>query len=300
MAWSNRTSGTESVGNNGTSLAPGLPASFAANDLHIVEVQTYGGTNGRVPSIASGWNVLGSWANGTSRHYFAWRKAVAGDTAPTITMTGTGATNDTQVSRVHGFRSSLGDFALDQTGTTSTNASADDVGPITGITPTTGALAVLTAGKSNDWNGTATLASWLLAAQTESTTGTDASTALLYVLNWGGGATGNLTVTDNGGTASAGVGQGQMASFVEVVGAQNLTATGQAHTDLFGTAVVTRGAVAVSVASVVNASTYGAPTVTRGAVTLTATGLAGSAALGAPTVELAPSAPFFISAASAI
>lgn len=83
-------------------------------------------------------------------------------------------------------------------------------------------------------------------------------------------------------------------------GTQALTATGIAAGNAFGTPVATRGAVALSAASVVSTSTFGTPTATRGAVALVAAGLAPTAALGAPTVALAPTAPFFISAASAI
>ena len=165
----------------------------------------------------SNWTELASITNGTSKHYSWYRIAQAGDTTPTVTLTGTGVTGDTQLSQIHGFRPTSGKFPrLDVTGTESTNVSADNVGPITGLTAVAGTLGVLTCGKSNDWNGTATLASWSLSAQSESTTGNDAGNALLYVLSMASGATGNLTVTDSGGTASAGVGAGMINTFKEI------------------------------------------------------------------------------------
>jgi len=149
MAWSFRASGTQASGNNNASLAPGLPAGWQAGDLHILEFQNFGGTGARIPVLPSGWTAFvgdGVWQNGTASHLFAYRQAVAGDTAPSITFTGTGVANDTQVARIHGFFTSTGTWKLNQVGTESTNASADNVGPITGITPQTGDLEIVTAG----------------------------------------------------------------------------------------------------------------------------------------------------------
>jgi hypothetical protein len=219
MAWFKRADGTLASGNNATSLAPALPAGWAAGDLHVLIFKNFGGTSARTPAVPSGWTAVsgtGVWQNGTDSLMICWRKAVGGDTAPTVTLSGTGVANDTQLARIHGFYNDSADFAFDTNGAQSTNASADNVGPITGFTPTTGALGVLFCGKTNDWNGTAELTNWTLAAQSESTTGNDAGMALLFRLSMPAGATGDLTVTDNGGTASNGVGGGQLASFVEV------------------------------------------------------------------------------------
>lgn len=213
-------SGTQASANNGTSLSPGLPSGWAEGDLLVLEFQNYGGTNARQPQKPSGWNSIGGdngWNNAGrsgSCHAVYWKLAGASESAPTLTLSGTGVTGDTQIARVHGYRRfGSGTIEIDQTGSTSTNASADNVGPITGITPTAGALTLISCGKTNDWNGTATLTNWLLSAQSESTTGNDAGEALLYQLASSGSATGDLTVTDNGATASAGLGFGILFSF---------------------------------------------------------------------------------------
>src|SRR5574343_216391 len=221
MAWTFRASGTAVTGNNASSLANiGLPSGWQAGDLHILHFQNYGGTNSRTPpATLSGWSDPTQWQNGTTSHAVYWRVAQAGDAAPTLSLSGTGATNDTQLARIHGFYPRAGaTITRNVLGSTSTNASADNIGPITGITPTAADLVVLSCGKSNDWNGTATLTDWTLATGvTESTTGSDAGMALLYQTSSSGSATGNLTVTDNGATASAGVGLGILVSFKETL-----------------------------------------------------------------------------------
>jgi hypothetical protein len=213
-----RAAGTASNGNNATSLTPGLPSGTTSGDLLIVQAQSFGGTDSRVPSVGSDWTSY-QWNNGTSRHLLAWKFARTGESAPTITWTGTGATNDTMVSRVHGFYtdSSGKRLVLAVVGDNSTNASADNIGPISGITvPTGGGLVVISAGKSNDFNGQGALTNYTQAALTESTTGNDAGMTLMYRLAAPAGATGNLTVQDDGSTASNGVGLGKMLCFQEV------------------------------------------------------------------------------------
>lgn len=229
MAWSFRAAGTAATGNNAASLAPALPTGWQAGDLLILQFQNFGGTNSRTPVLPSGWTAFTGdavWVNGTADHMFAWRTATAGMTAPTITLTGTGANGDTQLARIFAFVSSVGSFAVDQVGAESTNASADNIGPITGVTPALGALELITCGKTNDFNGAAALTGWTTAATTSSTTGSDAGMALLYILSGDGNATGNLTVTDNGATASAGLGFGQIVSFKEAAATNVATLTG--------------------------------------------------------------------------
>jgi hypothetical protein len=221
MAWTFNASGTASNGNNASSLTPGLPAGWAAGDLHILVFSNYGGTDARAPQKPDGWNSIGGdngWNNADragSCCAVYWRLAQAGDGAPTLTLSGTGVSGDTQLSRIHGFRPAYKPGLINVTGSTSTNASADNVGAISGIDPDVGDLALIVAAKTNDWNGTATLASWTLATQNESTTGNDAGNALLYQLASDGAATGNLTVADNGGTASNGLGFGILVTFRE-------------------------------------------------------------------------------------
>lgn len=216
MAFVFRAAGTSAVGSNVTSLTPGLPAGTAAGDLLVIQFQNFGGTNSRVPSVDGTWDSY-VWTNGTANHLVAWKIAGASESAPTVTLTGTGSASDTQLARVHGFNSDASlAITLAVAGTNSTNSSADNIGPITGVTvPTGGGLNLITAGKTNDFNGQGSLTNYTQAALTESTTGNDAGMTLMYRLDTPAGATGNLTVTDNGGTASAGLGFGKMLTFVE-------------------------------------------------------------------------------------
>lgn len=229
MGWTYVASGAASNGNNATSLTPGLPAGWAAGDLHVAEFQNFGGTGNRVPSMAAGWTPGPAWQNGTARHAVFWRQAQLGDAAPTITLTGTGVAGDTQLSRIHGFRPSGSLVALRITGATSTNSTADNVGPVTGISPTFGDLVVASVGKTNDFNGTASATGFSLAAMSESTTGNDAGMACLYAVSTGA-STGNVTVTDTGATASNGLGFGVLLAFYTNV-SDSGAATGVAATE---------------------------------------------------------------------
>src|SRR5574343_22864 len=139
MAWTFRASGTAVTGNNASSLANiGLPSGWQAGDLHILHFQNYGGTSSRTPpTTLSGWSDPTTWQNGTTSHAIYWRVAQSGDGAVALSLAGTGATNDTQLARIHGFYPRAGaTITRNVLGSTSTNASADNIGPITGITPT--------------------------------------------------------------------------------------------------------------------------------------------------------------------
>ena len=249
MAFLFRAAGAATTANNSAGpLAPALPAGVAVGDLLVVQFQNFGGTNARVPSIANDWTSY-VWQNGTASHLVAWKIAGSGESAPSITLTGTGANNDTQLARVFAFYTNLSGYAieLDVAGTNSTNASADNVGPITGVTVgATGNLTLVSSGKTNDWNGAATLANYTAAGLTESTTGNDAGMSLLYRLSTPSGGTGNLTVTDNGGTASNGAGFGTILSFDEFLP----PITGAAEAD-FGFTVTAAGTVTAPPATAV-------------------------------------------------
>lgn len=219
MSFSFVAAGTAATGNNATSLTPALPAGWAAGDLLICQFQCFGGTNSRTPSLPSSWQG-GTWTNGTSKHGFWWKLAFAGEAAPTITLTGTGVTGDTQLGRVFAFRSNVTYATIrpNVQGANHTNASADNIGVISGLNAAdvpSGCLILLSGGKSNDWNGAATLSGWTSAGDTESTTGNDAGMCLLYILSSDATDKVDLTITDDGGTASTGVGLAKMASFIE-------------------------------------------------------------------------------------
>lgn len=219
MAFTFVAAGTAANGNNSAGpLTPGLPAGWAVGDLLVVVFQCFGGTNSRVPSMPGTWSG-GTWLNGTSSHGLWWKIAEAGEGTPSITLTGSGATGDTQVSRCYAFHHDEGSsrrFAVIAQSANHTNASADNIGVISGLVAAdvpSGALVLLSGGKSNDWNGAATLTGWTSAGDNESTTGNDAASCLLYRLSAPGTDLTDLTITDNGGTASNGVGSAKMVSF---------------------------------------------------------------------------------------
>lgn len=69
---------------NGGNVAPGLPASLAADDVMVMAVAA----DDNVACTITGWTVFGELNNGAGfRSTFAWRRFVAGDTAPTVTHT---------------------------------------------------------------------------------------------------------------------------------------------------------------------------------------------------------------------
>jgi hypothetical protein len=85
-------------------IAPALPAGFAADDIHILLVQT--GFSEVVATPAGGWaHVTGSplttTSGGTGPHRLAvfWKLAVGGDTAPTVVFVA-----DHHIAQISGFR----------------------------------------------------------------------------------------------------------------------------------------------------------------------------------------------------
>jgi hypothetical protein len=216
MAIIYRGSGAESVGVNTTSLSPGLPFGTSPGDVLVLQAQNFGGTNARSPSIGGSWNSY-LITNGTSYHLLAWKYASPNEDTPVVTWTGTGATDDTQVSRVHGFYATGKNRMLfAASGSASTNTSAHDIGPISELSvPIPGSLVVVSAGKSNDFSGSGSLANFTQAELTNSTAGNDAGMTLMYRTDAPSGLTGNLTVSDTG-ASSPGVGLGMMLCFVEI------------------------------------------------------------------------------------
>lgn len=254
MAFLYRGVGTAANGSNSAGpLSPTLPSGVVAGDLLIVHFQSFGGTNSRVPSIDSPWTSY-VWSNGTANHLLAWKIAGSSESNPSITLTGSGVASDTQVSRCFAFYTDLSlsnyEIQLDAEGTNSTNASADNIGPVTGITVGgTDYLTIISAGKTNDFNGQGALTDWTQAALTESTTGNDAGMSLLYRLATPSGATGDLTVNDSGATNSLGLGFGKILSFREVVLPITGDATSNVELTTSGTGDVTAPAITGSATS---------------------------------------------------
>lgn len=212
-----------------TAWTIGLPAGVANGDLVLLQIQTYGvNASPPVPQNPTGWTQLALITNGgtsTHRHYYGYRQFTTGTTNPVVSFTGTGTTGnngDSYVARTFAFRPGVGfTWDIDVTGTASTNASANAIGPATGITPSTltggaSTLVVGSFGKPNDIASTnlVTLAPTNFTANlVETTTGLDAGAVHIHRLNAPQTATGNLTVADTG---NAQVGASILVSFKEV------------------------------------------------------------------------------------
>src|SRR4051812_21157356 len=79
-------------------VTPGLPAGFAADDIHVCIVTA---SDNVVPTMPAGWTSKQGVNNGAiERQTIFWRRAVAGDTAPVVTH----AAGDTVGARIFGFR----------------------------------------------------------------------------------------------------------------------------------------------------------------------------------------------------
>lgn len=204
-----------------------IPTGTAVGDLLLLQLQTYGvNASPPIPQNPSGWTQLALITNGgtsTHRHYYGYREFTAGTTNAVISFTGTGTSGtsgDSYVARIFTFRPGDGfTWDIDVIGTPSTNASANAIGPASGITPSTlgstlRTLVVGSFGKPNDIASTnlVTLApTGFTANLTETTTGLDAGAVHIHRLN-DSTATGNLTVADTG---NAQVGASILVSFKE-------------------------------------------------------------------------------------
>jgi hypothetical protein len=229
MAWTFRgsTSAVRGGSNppaNWTSLI--LPGNLAIGDLLVLQIQTFGvNASPPIPQNPTGWTQVALITNGGTsnhRHYFGYRQYTSTTVNPVLTFTGTGTTGnngDSYTTRVMAFRPGAGfTWEIDVTGTASTNASANSIGPATGITPTTlsggaSSLVVGSFGKPNDFLSVGTAPTDYTGLLTETTTGSDASCYFIRRLDAPQTATGNLTVTDTG---QAGVGASILTSFKEV------------------------------------------------------------------------------------
>lgn len=208
-----------------TNFTINLPTGVAVGDLLLLQIQVTGAAaNATVPVNPTGWTQLALITNGgtgNSRHYYGYRSFTAGTTNPVVSFTGTGSTADSYSARIFAYRPGAGyEWLIDVTGTASTNASQLNIGPATGITPTTlgsplSTLIVGSFGKANDI-GTPTAPANYVGNVTTTTLGSDSGCYHIHRLNAPQTATGNLTVTDTGNAAQqSGVGASILVSFRE-------------------------------------------------------------------------------------
>ena len=184
---------------SGTStVAPGLPSGWAADDLHVLVVESAGGDGD--PGAISGWsedspNGVYNTGGGTDRAGITvyYRVAVGGDSAPTVPDTG----NHTSA-RIHGFRNVDTTTPLDQTSVgTSANDNSTSISASGITTQTDGAMVVWCVAHGDDgasWTNPSNISvASLTDVYNTHTDGNDGSQHIAYGIMETAGGTGNLT-----------------------------------------------------------------------------------------------------------
>ena len=225
---------------NGSAPTPGLPAGLAIADLLIAVFYSRENVDGTV-SISSGWaqlyndrtsgGLLGVW----------YRQYQSGDAAPTFTLGGhaTGNSGDSAIAQICAFRGEDRTDEIDVSGAVSTNASAQNIGAISGITLAANDAVVVIGGKRDDWTSVATLSgdslTWAEVGEPDTTSGADAGLVWDYAIDGGSGATVTAKTFAVTGGASAD-GKGVMFS-INVAVTQTLSGVGAIATgESFGSA----------------------------------------------------------------
>lgn len=153
MAISFVATGTRSIVDN-AATTPSIPAGTTDNDLMLLFDANTGSV---VTSAPSGWTALFEISNSNFHMHVMYRRFVSGDSGPTVDFSS--AAGDVHYSVIGSYRGvvNTGD-PTDVLGATSTNASANDIGPVTGITTTENDAAIIVfALKGNDSGTIATL-----------------------------------------------------------------------------------------------------------------------------------------------
>src|SRR5437870_974588 len=255
---------------NNASVTPALPTGLVAGDLMIAYVTARG--NGTIGDPA-GWTVRfeEQWYATDNLHkaQIAWRIFQTGDTAPAFTYTG-GAAGDDVIGQIAAYRGADRVNPLADLGAISNNAAAQNIGPITGFTPTNagnnGAVIVL-GHKGDDWTSIAALSgdglAWVDIGQYSSTAGNDASIVWNHAIYSGAPPTITAkTFTVTGGTSTTGAGK-----MISIKTAGTTIADGTNP----GNTTIAPGAAATDVdAFTLQTTTGGTDTVTAVTVTLAA------------------------------
>jgi hypothetical protein len=164
------------AGNN--NVTPGLPAGWAANDIHLAIIETRDNVASTMPG---GWTQLNSAiSGGTHRATLYWRRAVAGDTDPLVTHSG----GDAIVARIIGFRGVSTTTAFDVANSFTVSA-ADFNTEAAGITTVSeNAMLVFTAHMADNHTGitapTPSPGTWTQAFFSATGNGSDAAIAAYY------------------------------------------------------------------------------------------------------------------------
>lgn len=203
--------GTASASASGN-VTPTLPAGLQANDLMVAIVTVRGNAAITTPS---GWTEVfqGQLYPTDNLHRLGIfrRFYQSGDTDPTFVI---GAqTNATRIGQIFAFRGVDQTNPIPDLGPDSGNASAQNIGPITGFTPTINDGCVIVIGhKADDWTSVAVLTgdglTWVEIGEPDSTLGNDAGQVYDYAIYSGSPPTISAkTFTVTGGAANTGAGK---------------------------------------------------------------------------------------------
>jgi hypothetical protein len=196
---------------NGATFAPGLPSGWAENDIHILLAAR--SDNTAMSSLAGWTNIAALTSNNTTAHRVEvwWRRAVAGDTAPTVTF---GSGTVVRGGFIIGVRNALASGDPFDTGTGAPTLSANAASAtvtFTDITTTTNNCLVIAAGAYEDDPTTiTTMTNYTQPAGTVhgSTLGNDMMLFMEYRALATAGAAGAGTITVSGGTFANSVNEG--------------------------------------------------------------------------------------------
>lgn len=240
--------GTPNSGVNGTPDAV-TPASLTDGDLMVYVV----GWRGSTSLSLTGWNhITGSPFTSSSgiNELHILTKVVtdaASEQGQIVTLSKTGGGGGQSYnSFIFAVRGQDTTSPIETIGSASENASAANIGPISGITPGSNDSMVVCIGhRADDWTSVATLSSWTEIIEEATTSGNDAGTVADYIIQSGtASASGNQTFTVTGGAANTGY--GIQFSIKPASTLQTVTANFLSAGPSFYGATIQRGAVSVT------------------------------------------------------
>jgi hypothetical protein len=205
--------GTISAGTNGVPN-PTVPSPCSAGDI-IIFVLGWRGTTTTM-TCPGFTEISGSPFRNTTSNVeeirVLWKVAAGteGGTIPTWTKAG-GGTNQTFISQYIVIPGADNTTPFNVIGTKASNTSAQNIGPITGLTPTTAGSGVMVIGfKADDWTSVATLSgdslTWSELVDAFSISGNDAGLVVDWATGWTSGAITSKTFTVTGGAANTATG----------------------------------------------------------------------------------------------
>jgi hypothetical protein len=193
--------------NNGN-VTPGLPAGFEEGDLHIAIIEQKDNFNSTMPA---GWTQFADATSGPNhRAKLFWKRAQAGDTAPTVAHSG-----DAIIAGIIGF------YGVERTNPFDTANSFTVSGPdltveagaVTTVTPNS--MLVFTAHMADNHNSLSTPAGstpWTLSFFNRTNKGTDASIGAYFgtraAVGFQAAVTANVTVQNGGGGSTNAISHG--------------------------------------------------------------------------------------------